>query len=88
MDGKHVLIKPPLNIGSYSFNYKHTFSIILLDIVDADYKFVFVDGGCNGRISDDGVFKILICTKKSKRSTLTSQAKKIYLMLSNPFPMC
>ena len=57
MDGKHVLLKPPAHSGSQYFNYKHTFTIVLLAIVDADYKFIFADVGCNGRISNGGVLK-------------------------------
>ena len=49
---KHVLIHlPPLRTQDHNnyFNYKHTFSIVLLAVVDADYKFTYVDVGCNGR---------------------------------------
>ena len=57
MDGKHIVIKQSKNSGSYYFNYKGTFSVVLLALVVAIYKFIFVDVGCNGRISDGGVYR-------------------------------
>ena len=57
MDGKHVQLKCPFNSESYYFNYKSPFSIVLLTLVDADYKLCYVDLGCNGRVSEGGVFK-------------------------------
>ena len=52
LDGKHVAIKKPKDSGSLFWNYKKFFSIVLLALVDADYKFLWTDVGGQGHQSD------------------------------------
>ncbi|KAL8624635.1 hypothetical protein ACOMHN_045170 [Nucella lapillus] len=56
LDGKHVAIRKPKGSGSLYHNYKGFFSIPMLALVDADYKFVWVELGGMGHMSDSQIF--------------------------------
>ncbi|GFQ92544.1 DDE Tnp4 domain-containing protein [Trichonephila clavata] len=70
IDGKHVLMQAPPKSGSRFYNYKGTFSLILLACVDANYKFVLVDIGAEGHNSDGGIFRNSIFGQSLEKGTL------------------
>lgn len=57
LDGKHFPIKWPPNTGAEFYCYKNFYSIAMLALVDADYCFLYVDIGANGRAGDAAIFR-------------------------------
>lgn len=57
IDGKHIRIMKPQGSGALYYNYKKFYSIVLMAIVNADYEFVYIDVGKQGRLSDGGVIE-------------------------------
>ena len=78
LDGKHIAIKKPKKSGSEDFNYKGSFSVVLLDLVDADYKYLWVNMGASGSSSDAQIFN---------RSKLKRRIENGTLGLSPPEPL-
>jgi len=72
-------MQAPANSGSYYYNCKGTFSIMLLAVADAEYKFLNVDVGCNGRVSDGGVFIDAAYTMHWKLALLSFPLQNLYL---------
>ena len=64
LDGKHITIEKPWKSGSEYFNYKGYFSLVLLALVDAEYKFLWVNVGASGSSSDAQIFN---CSKLKRR---------------------
>jgi hypothetical protein len=56
IDGKHTEIHATHNSGSLFFNYKKTFSVVHLALVDANYKITIIDVGGYGKSSDGELF--------------------------------
>lgn len=60
IDGKHVAIRCPKSTGSIYYNYKGFYSIVMLALVDGDYRFIWVDAGSNGACSDAQIWNACV----------------------------
>ena len=83
-DGKHIAINHPYGSGSEFYNYKGFYSIVLLAYVDYDYKFIYADVGCQGRISDGGVYRNSTFFSKLSKGELNLPPSKALPTSNNP----
>lgn len=78
LDGKHIACKCPPSSGSTYFNYKKYFSVVLLALVNSDYKFIWADIGGRGSACDAQLWN---------DSDLKAAAENGDLDLPNPGPL-
>ena len=86
LDGKHIRVIKPEHSGSLYYNYKNYFSVLLVAVCDASYKFTFIDVGSYGKSSDSTVFKDSVYFKKIKNGTLDIPPASPFSGIVEPMP--
>lgn len=79
IDGKHIVMECPSNSGSNYYNYKGTFSIVLLALVDHNYNFTCIDIGSYGSNSDAGIFAKSALKKALEENKLNMPRESVIL---------
>lgn len=79
IDGKHVLIENPPHGASDYYNYKGTYSVVLFAIVDAHYRFIYIDFGTNGRMNDSHIWKKTKFYSALERNNLKLPNKAVFV---------
>ena len=69
-DGKYIAMKKPKKSGSDYYNYKGFFSLVLLALINAEYRFLWVDCGSSGSCSDAQIFSRSDLREKIKDGSL------------------
>jgi hypothetical protein len=72
--------------GSAFCNYKGNDSIVLLALLDANYKFVIIDAGSYGRNSDGNIFCQVILREVLQNETLILSADVLLTENGEPQP--
>ncbi|XP_069588388.1 uncharacterized protein [Ranitomeya imitator] len=86
VDGKHVRVIQPPRSGSVFYNYKKYFSIILMAVADAHYKFVAIDVGAYGRTGDSRVLRTSQIGLQILRDGITLPAPQPLPGTTHPVP--
>ena len=76
----------PPDTSAYFYNYKGTYSVVLMALVNASYEFMMVDIGCNGCVSDGGVFKNTQFSKQLEEKKLNIPKPTILIGSNEPLP--
>ena len=69
LDGKQFTMKKPKKSRSEYYNYKGFFFLVLLALIDTDYRFFGVDVESSGSSSDAQIFNCSKLRKETEDST-------------------
>ncbi|KAK9679565.1 DDE superfamily endonuclease [Popillia japonica] len=86
MDGKHVVVQCPANSGSKYYNYKGTFSIVLLALVDNNYNLSCINIGSYGSYSYERIFAKSALQKAVEENSLNIPTGSVILR-DEEFPL-
>lgn len=56
LDGKRIVLEKTENSEAQFYEHKGKISIVLLSVVDANYKFIYVDVGAGGALNAAGIW--------------------------------
>jgi len=88
IDGKHIQIQCPPNSGSIYFNYKKTYSLVLLAVCNSKYEFTLFDIGAVGSESDGGILARSELGKALRENRLSIPQENRTLLGSNYTTPC
>lgn len=86
IDGKHVVIECPANSGSNYYNYKGTFSVVLLALVDHNYNYTCIDVGSYGSNSDGGIY-LKSSLKRAIEENILNIPSEAVMLGDDAFPL-
>lgn len=86
IDGKHIAIRKPHKSGTLYHNYKGFFSMVLMAVVDADYKIIWADIGGVGHQSDAQIFNASDLSRCLEHNTLDFPQDRPLPGDDQPFP--
>ncbi|XP_053968378.1 putative nuclease HARBI1 [Anastrepha ludens] len=78
IDGCHIEIHPRKEEAIDYYNYKGWYSVVLLALVDAKYRFVYIHCGSPGRCNDSGIFEKSSLKRELQSCALLDELSLLY----------
>ena len=77
IDGKHITMKKPKKSSKNYYNYKGFFALVLLALVDVEYRCLWIDCGLSACCSDAQIFNRSLLREKIEDGSLGLSASEL-----------